>query len=250
MTHLTLEGVTVDIPIYGASDRNIKGSIMRAIKRRPDDTVWVRALEHIDLEVHRGERLGLIGPNGAGKTTLLRVMAGILEPSLGDVEVQGAVAAMFDLGLGIEAEATGVENILVRGMLLGHSRKEMRERVEAIAEFSGLGDRIAHPVRTYSTGMRARLAFSIVTAIHPEILLIDEGIGTADAAFTAKAEARLGEFVDRAGIVILASHADGLLRKFCTQGVVIERGRLLFHAGIEEALAFYQTMLQQPEAAT
>lgn len=238
---VTLTDVSLDIPIYALSSRNIKGSVMRLIRRTEEpDTAWIRALDGVNLSLKDGDRIGLIGPNGAGKTTLLRVMSGILTPTVGSVAIQGEVAAMFDLGLGMSIEATGRENILMRGMVLGHTRAEMKEMVDSIADFADIGDRINHPVRTYSSGMIARLSFSIATAIHPQILLLDEGIGMADAAFTNKARDRMNDFMRRAGILILASHSESLLRDFCDQAVVLDRGRVTFHGPVDEAMRHYK----------
>jgi len=241
MNRIDLTNVVIDVPIYGVTSRNAKGSFLRAVRRRMDsETVWIRALDEVTLSFNEGDRVGLIGANGAGKTTLLRVIAGILSPTAGHVEIVGDVAAMFDLGLGMNAEATGRENILTRGMLLGHSRSEMTGMVDSITEFADLGERINHPVRTYSSGMRARLAFAISTAIEPEILLLDEGIGMADAAFTLRARDRLEDFMRRAGMLIVASHSDHLLTEFCTKGVVMDRGRVAFSGPVDEALHHYR----------
>lgn len=240
MPEVILDAVSVDMPIYGVSARNLKGRVARLLKREAnDDTVWVSALSQVSLQLGTGQRLGLVGANGAGKTTLLRVIAGILEPATGTTQVTGSVAAMFDLGLGMDYEATGRENIYLRGLMLGHSRDEMAQKVDAIVDFAGLGGRTDHPVRTYSSGMTARLAFSIATSIDPEILLIDEGIGMADAEFTHRAEERLTKFVDRAGIVVLASHSEALIQQFCNQALVLDRGRVVFAGTPADALAFY-----------
>jgi len=240
MASIMLSDVTVDIPIFGVSSRNAKGTLLRHLKRSVDyDTVWIRALDGVDLTLKDGDRIGLIGPNGAGKSTLLRVMGGILTPTAGYVQSSGDIATMFDLGLGMSYDATGRENIMIRGMLLGHSRDEMVSKAAEITEFADLGDRIDHPVRTYSSGMVARLSFSISTAIEPEILLLDEGIGTADAQFTARAKERLNEFMLRAGILVLASHSDAMLEEFCDQALVLDRGRVTFLGPVGAALRHY-----------
>ena len=245
MSSIVLSDVTVDVPIYGVSSRNAKGTLLRAVCRRVDsETVWIRALESVSLTLNDGDRLGLIGANGAGKTTLLRVIAGILSPTAGHVSIDGEVAAMFDLNLGMSFDATGRENIISRGMVLGHSRAEMADMIESITEFADLGDRINHPVRTYSSGMVARLSFSSATAIQPEILLLDEGIGMADAAFTARAQARLHDFITRAGILVVASHSDQLLSQFCDRAIVLDRGRMTFVGPVANAVEHYQASFQ------
>jgi len=240
LASITLSDVTVDIPIFGVSSRNAKGTLLRHLKHSVDyDTVWIRALDGVDLNLKDGDRLGLIGPNGAGKSTLLRVMGGILTPTAGTVQSSGDIATMFDLGLGLSYDATGRENIMIRGMLLGHSRAEMESKAAEIAAFADIGDRMDHPVRTYSSGMVARLSFSISTAIEPEILLLDEGIGTADAQFTERAKARLNQFMLRAGILVLASHSEALLQEFCDQALVLDRGRVTFLGPVESAFRHY-----------
>jgi len=240
MAFIELTDVTVDIPIFGVGSRNVKGTVMRSLRRSEEsDTVWIRALDRISLRVADGDRVGLMGANGAGKSTLLRVLAGILIPTAGCYESQGEVASMFDLGLGMNYDATGRENIITRGMVMGLSRKEMQERVDTIAEFADLGERLDHPVRTYSSGMSARLSFSISTAIEPEILLLDEGIGTADKQFTDRASGRLEEFMRSAGILVVASHSTELLEQFCSTALVLERGRIAYHGPVREAVHYY-----------
>lgn len=246
---IRLDHVTVDIPIYGVAAMNLKGRVSAAVRRSGNtDVRWVRALDNVSLDLAEGQRLGLIGANGAGKSTLLRVMAGILEPAVGSVSVTGSMATMFDLGLGLDHEATGRENVILRGLALGYSRAEMASKVDSILEFSGLGDRGGDPLRTYSSGMSARLSFSIATSIEPDILLMDEGIGFADAEFTHRAQARLNEFMGSARIVVLASHSPSLLKEFCDSAVVLQRGAMKFLGPIDEALEFHRQMSAPPTA--
>lgn len=234
---LDLDDVTVDIPILGSREQNLKGLLSRWVMRQPYHVESIRALDRVDLRLREGSRLALVGSNGAGKSTLLRVMAGVLTPTRGTVRTRGRVGALLDANLGMNPEATGFDNIYLRGMFLGETRQRMVDRVDEIAEFSGLGDRLRHPLYTYSAGMRTRLAFSIATSIDPEILLIDEGIATADAEFTRRATARMHEFMRRAGILVLASHSDSLVRAFCDEAVVLDRGRVKAHGPVESVLA-------------
>src|SRR5262249_11458187 len=152
--------------------------------------VIVQALDNVSIGIEHGARLGIVGPNGAGKTTLLRVLAGIYEPTAGSASIEGRVVPLFDVALGMDPESTGFENIKLRGLFLGMTPQQIRARTEEIAEFTELGSFLDMPLRTYSAGMQARLAFAVSTCIEPEILLLDEGIGTGDAAFIEKAKKR------------------------------------------------------------
>ena len=183
--------------------------------------------------------VGLIGANGSGKTTLLRVLAGVYQPTLGRVRRRGRVTSLFDISHGVDPGVTGYENIVVRGMFLGLTPAEVRERIDEIAAFTELGDYLAMPVHTYSTGMMLRLAFAVCTCIEPEILLMDEWVGVGDAAFVEKAERRLEEFVDCASILILASHIPALLERTCTRGVLLDAGRVRAFGSIGEVLREY-----------
>jgi ABC-2 type transport system ATP-binding protein len=226
MAHIELKNVTVDLPIYGAHNMNLKGRVANFLARRDTEVEIIRALNDVSLSVKDGDRIGIVGPNGAGKTTLLRVMAGILKPSQGEVTIQGSVVSMIDQGLGMDSQCSGIENIFRRGIFLNQSTQQMQGRVDDIVEFSGLGDRIRHPLYTYSSGMRARLAFSIATSIEPEILIIDEGIGTADSEFTQKASQKLEEFLSNSGILLIASHSKEIIQRFTGKTIDIDKGHV------------------------
>lgn len=226
MAHIELKNVTVDLPIYGAHNMNLKGRVANFLARRETEIQIIRALHDVSLSIKDGDRIGIVGPNGAGKTTLLRVMAGILKPSQGEVTIQGSVVSMIDQGLGMDPQCSGIENIFRRGIFLNQSTQQMLGRVDDIVEFSGLGDRIRHPLYTYSSGMRARLAFSIATSVLPEILIIDEGIGAADAEFSERAALRLDAFLKNAGILLLASHSNQMIESWCNKKLGIDRGEL------------------------
>lgn len=242
---LRLDAVTVDFPIYSLGARSLKNTLLHRssggnIGRDAANRPCVRALDGVTLEINQNDRVGLVGRNGAGKTTLLRVLAGAYEPTAGQVWRQGRAASLLNLSLGIDSEATGYENIVARGLFLGLKPAQMRERIGEIEAFTELGDYLAMPVHTYSAGMRLRLAFAVSTCGDPEILLMDEWISAGDAAFVEKIRRRLDEFVDRAGILVLASHNPNLLKRVCTRGVLIEAGRVLASGPIEEVLAQYQ----------
>lgn len=215
MASIELKNVTVDLPIYGAHNMNLKGRVANFLARRETEVEIIRALNDVSLSIKDGDRIGIVGPNGAGKTTLLRVMAGILKPSQGEVTIQGSVVSMIDQGLGMDPQCSGIENIFRRGIFLNQSTQQMQSRVDDIVEFSGLGRRIRHPLYTYSSGMKARLAFSIATSVQPEILIIDEGIGAADEEFSVRASVRLDAFLKNAGILLLASHSKSLINAWC-----------------------------------
>jgi len=227
MAHINVKNVTVDLPIYGAHNMNLKGRVANFFARRETEIEVIRALNDISLSIKDGERVGIVGPNGSGKTTLLRVMAGILKPTQGRVEIQGTVVSMIDQGLGMDPQCTGLENIFRRGIFLNQSTQQMQNRLDEIIEFSGLGDRIRHPLYTYSSGMRARLAFSIATSVLPEILIIDEGIGAADEEFSERAAGRLDSFLQNAGILLLASHSNQLIESWCKKKVRLESGQMM-----------------------
>ena len=187
---------------------------------------FVQALDGVGFELKAGERLGLVGPNGAGKTTLLKVLYGIYEPSGGRVAIEGKVDALFNINIGFRREATGRRNIVLRGLINGWSEAEIEEKMEDIIAFSELGDFIDLPFKAYSQGMAARLAFSVATALDPEILLMDEWIGAGDASFQEKAKRRMDELAEKAGIIVLASHNESLIQSVCTKRLTLKGGRV------------------------
>ena len=242
---LQVESVTVDFPVYNAATRSLKNRLLHhgtggRISRGAGNHLCVRAIEDVSLAFEHGERIGLLGHNGAGKTTLLRVLAGAYEPTRGCVRRTGRTVSLLNLSLGIDPEATGYENIMTRGLFLGLMPEQVRERMEEIAEFTELGGYLAMPVHTYSAGMRLRLAFAVCTCFDTEILLMDEWLGVGDEAFVEKARRRLDEFVERAGILVLASQNATLLKRVCTRGVVLDAGRVKACGPIVDALHVYR----------
>lgn len=187
---------------------------------------FVTALDGVSFELEAGDRLGLVGANGAGKTTLLKVLYGIYEPTAGSLDIRGRVDALFNISIGFRQEATGRRNILLRGLINGWTEDQIAARTEEIIEFSELGEFIDMPFRSYSQGMAARLAFAIATTLDPEILLMDEWIGAGDAAFQLKAKQRMDELAEKAGIIVLASHSEELLKKTCNKRLELEKGRV------------------------
>lgn len=230
MVSIDTYNACVDFPIFDAKSRSMKkaflGAAGGAIGRNQDNVVVVEALKDINLHLREGDRIGLVGHNGAGKSTLLRLLSGIYEPTRGSADIRGRVAPVFDLGIGMDPEISGYENIVIRGLFLGQTRKQMKAKMEEIADFTELGEYLSMPLRTYSTGMRIRLALGVVTSIEPEILLLDEGIGAVDAAFMAKARDRLQALVERSGILVFSSHSNDFLAQLCNTALWVDHGQI------------------------
>lgn len=201
------------------------------------EKLW--ALTDIDLTVGPGERVGIVGANGAGKSTLLKVISGVLKPTRGKATAYGRVAPILELGTGFDLELTGIENIYLNALLLGRSRSEIEEKVEGIVEFSGLGDFIRSPIRNYSSGMMARLGFSIATAWVPRVLILDEILSVGDAAFRRQCEERITELYRQQTTVFLVSHDPSAIRASCDRCLWLEGGRLRADGPAEEVLAAY-----------
>jgi lipopolysaccharide transport system ATP-binding protein len=244
MTSIILTGASVEFPVFNAASRSLKNRVLNvatggAIDRRGDGHVIVRGLEDVNFSLKEGDRVGLVGHNGAGKTTLLRVLSGIYRPTRGSAEIQGQCVSLINIALGIDPEATGRDNIRLRAAMMGMRPDELRERYDEIAEFTGLGDFLDMPFRTYSSGMQLRLAFSTSTAICPEILVMDEWLSTGDEDFKHKADKRLREIVDNTKILILASHSRELLQNNCNRILWMEHGRVRMDGSTEEVLPAY-----------
>ncbi|WP_235928210.1 ABC transporter ATP-binding protein [Goekera deserti] len=240
---ISTKDACVEFPIFDAKSRSLKKTVMGLVGGNiggEGKVPIIEALRDISVDLGHGARVGLVGHNGAGKSTLLRLMSGIYEPTRGTAEINGRVAPVFDLGVGMDPEISGLENIMVRGLFLGMTRKQMEERVDDIADFTELGDFLRMPLRTYSTGMRVRLALGVVTSIDPEILILDEGIGAVDAAFLEKSKLRLKELVERSGLLVFASHSDEFLRELCDTAIWMEHGQIKAHGEIEEVLRAYK----------
>jgi len=249
MPLLALDHVHVDFPLYTARGRSLKnralallGSKIRQKIEEHNQIITVQSLRDISVTLRDGDRLGLVGRNGAGKSTLLRVMSGIYEPVRGHISIEGSIASITDMSMGMDLEATGYENIVLRGVFLGQSHAEARARIPEIAEWTELGDALARPVRTYSTGMQVRLAFAVSTTIRPDILILDEMIGAGDAHFIEKARARLNELVSATSIMVLASHSDAILRQFCNRAMLMHEGNVLLSGSVDEVLEAYQKL--------
>jgi lipopolysaccharide transport system ATP-binding protein len=191
------------------------------------------------LELKDGDRVGLVGHNGAGKSTLLRVLSGVFVPTSGNASIQGSVGSLIDMSLGINPEASGRENIFLRGALLGFSKGEMKEKFHEVLDFSELGEFIEMPLRTYSSGMQLRLAFAVSTIVRPEILLMDEWLSVGDEGFKAKASERLSRVVDASKILVLASHSRELLEKVTNRIIWLEHGAIRMQGSTQDITPLY-----------
>jgi homopolymeric O-antigen transport system ATP-binding protein len=248
MAFLRLRNLSVEFPMYQGSSRSLKKLLVATttygnLARDATDRINVHALNDLTLDIEDGDRVALIGGNGAGKTTLLRVLAGIYYPTRGQVHSQGRISALLDVAVGLNPDATGRENIILRGMYMDIHPREMRARMDEIAEFTELGPYLDMPARTYSAGMMVRLGFAVSTCIPPEILLMDEWLSAGDARFLDKAQRRMEQFVHRSSILVLASHSQELLRKWCNRGLLLQQGRITKSGPINEVIATYMDTL-------
>jgi lipopolysaccharide transport system ATP-binding protein len=217
MAHIKLHEVSVEIPIYSNHNRSIKNSFLKKFTKDKILPRSVKALKNVTLNLKDGDRLGVMGANGSGKTTLLRTLAGVYQPTSGAIEVKGRIASLIDISLGMDSEATGYENIRMRGIMMGLSLKQIKLMEDEIANFSGLGDFLHMPIRTYSSGMHMRLGFAVSTAIEADIILMDEWLSVGDSEFILKAEKRLENFIKSSSILVIASHSKKLIDKITTK---------------------------------
>ncbi len=231
MARLCLDHVTVHLPVLGVRGQSLKHKLLATATGgrigRESGVAVVQALNDIHFDLRDGDRLGITGHNGAGKTTLLRVLSGAFPPTAGTRIVQGKIACLIDPALGIEPEATGFENILLRGTIMGLRRAQIRAMRDDIADFSGLGDYMAMPVRTYSSGMKMRLAFSITTSVPADILLMDEWLSVGDSEFRPRAEQRMREMAAKSGILVVATHSKDLVARECTRNITLQKGSVI-----------------------
>jgi lipopolysaccharide transport system ATP-binding protein len=231
MARIDVSGISVDFPLYHGNARSLKKTVLAVASGRLGEDrqrrVVVRALRDITFSLRPGDRLGLVGGNGAGKTTLLRTLAGIYEPVVGKVRVEGSMVALLDPTLGMNLELTGRENIMLRGLYNGFSKPEIRRLEEDVQDFAELAEFLDLPVRFYSSGMVVRLGFALATAIRPQVLLMDEWILAGDAVFMEKARARLEDMVRGADILVLSSHAPTVIIDWCTRVLRLDRGHVV-----------------------
>ncbi|MBO1026940.1 ABC transporter ATP-binding protein [Ochrobactrum sp. SD129] len=244
MSVIKLQNVSVEFPIYNSSSRSLKNRVLSIatggkIERRTDRLVIVRGLDNVSLTFRDGDRVGLIGHNGSGKTTLLRVLSGIYTPTHGSAVIDGHCVSLININLGIDPDATGRENIRLRSAMMGMPPEEIAEKFDQIADFSGLGEFLDVPFRTYSSGMQLRLAFATSTAVRPEILIMDEWLSTGDEDFKDRANTRMRELVDSTKILVLASHSKELMEKNCNRVIWLEHGRVKMDGTPADILPVY-----------
>lgn len=233
MTVIQAHDLVVEFPVYGmTSHRSFKKSLLNVatggiLAKDAGNRVVVRALDNLNFKFDEGDRVGLIGHNGSGKTTLLQVLAGIYEPASGILEVKGHVTSMLGITLGMDAEVTGLENIYLRGRLMGLPRAKVDAIVDDVADFAGIGDYLDLPLRTYSSGMAMRLAFSVATSVDADIILMDEWLSVGDADFVEKAKSRLTQMMERARLVVIASHNHALIKDQCNKVIELQHGKIV-----------------------
>ncbi len=247
MALMDLQNVSISLPIYNSRGRGLKHEILRRtvgsnLQHPQDQNITiVRALSDVTLRIKDGDRVGVVGRNGAGKTTLLRVLSRIYPPTAGKIRIVGTVSSMTDLSVGMSPEATGYENIVMRGIMLGLTHKQATDLIPDVEEFTELGEYLELPIRTYSAGMMLRLSFAISTAVKPEIIILDEMISVGDAAFITKARARITNLIQNASILVLATHDDNLLQEFCQTAIWMNYGHVASMGDTETVLAHYHS---------
>lgn len=242
MTVISAVKLTIEFPMFDVASTSLRTSLISRVVRgkpQPIHEKKVRALDEVTFSVDKGETVGLLGRNGSGKSTLLRTLAGVYSPVSGSVTVAGERTAIIDLVNGMDVNATGYDNIVLRGLALGMSLSEIRSARAEICEFSGLDTALRRPIRTYSSGMLLRLAFAVSTAVPRDVVLIDEVVGAGDSLFITRAAERLTRYIQASGTLVLASHSDQALRQFCERGIVLMGGHLVFDGPIEDAIRLY-----------
>lgn len=245
MSFIICENLVLQYPIFDIDARSFKKNLVNLatgglINKDSQSKITVNALNNISFALKKGDRLGLIGHNGAGKSTLLRTLSGVYHPSQGNIEIDGKIASLINVSVGMEPHLTGYENIRMRGLLLGLSKEKIEVLRKNVEEFTELGDFLSMPIKTYSNGMAIRLAFALSTFIEADILLIDEVIGAGDASFMDKAQKRLEEIINNSNILILSTHANDIIRKFCNLGLWLEKGSIKMFGKVEDVLAAYE----------
>lgn len=234
-----LKNVSVLFNLNKEKIDNIKEYFIKLVTRKLHFTeFW--ALTDVSFAVKKGERIGILGYNGAGKSTLLKVIAGVLKPTKGSVEVHGVIAPLLELGAGFDQNYSGKENIFLYGATMGYPRKYIEERYDEIVKFSELGDFIDVPVKNYSSGMKARLGFSIATAVEPEVLILDEVLSVGDAAFKKKSEAKVKSMFDKGVTVLFVSHNTAQVRRLCNTAIILDKGKVVAYGEANEVCDIYQ----------
>ena len=240
MACVEVENLSLTYPIYGSNARSFKSTLLNVATGgrldKNNTVVFVEALKDVNFKLEPGDRLALIGHNGAGKSTLLKVLAKIYEPTKGRVNVQGRTNCLFDIMMGMDHELNAYENILMRGLILGLSRQEINRITPRIEEFAELGDFMKVPIKSYSAGMKVRLAFGIITSVSSEILLIDEIVNVGDAKFFEKAKNQMHDLIHQSEFMILSTHDTHIAKEFCNRALLLEKGIVKTICPIDEIL--------------
>jgi ABC-type polysaccharide/polyol phosphate transport system ATPase subunit len=238
---VSLSDVSVRYQLPTERISSLKEYAVRRMRGRKTVFREFLALTDINLTIMRGAAVALVGRNGAGKSTMLKLIARVLRPTTGRVVVSGHVAPLIELGAGMNPELTGRENIYINGAMLGFTEREMRAKVESIIEFAGLREFIDAPMRTYSSGMSARLGFAVATEVNPDILIVDEALSVGDEAFQKKCMERMREFRDRGITLFFVTHAVGTIGQLCPKAVLLEGGRIVYAGPTDEVVALYRS---------
>lgn len=237
---INIADVSLDYPLNNKGIGLLREIVTGRVKKK--STRLFRALEKISLDVKKGEVVGLMGANGSGKSTLLRVIAGIYAPDEGSVQVRGRVTLLAGIGTGFQLDLTGRENIMLTGSIYGYSKMEISKMEEEIIEFSGIGEFIDQPIRTYSAGMRARLGFAIVSNLEPDILLLDEVMSVGDTDFRQKSRNKIEQLIKGDATVVIVSHSKSIIKSMCDRVFAIEDGKIITDGSIETALEYYESL--------
>jgi ABC-2 type transport system ATP-binding protein len=236
---IEVENLGIKYNLRFSKKSTIRDQVQKTVKRDTGEKeFW--ALRNVDFKIASGESLAVIGPNGAGKSTLLQVLAGILMPSEGSILVRGRISSLLTLGAGFDQELSGRENIRLAGAFLGMSGREIEERLEGIVEYADIGEFIDVPIKTYSSGMRARLGFSIATSLDPDVLLLDEVLATGDQVFRAKSKARVLELVRGAKAIVLVTHDMEWVTEYCNRAMMLEKGRVVIEGDPAEVVRVHK----------
>ena len=242
-TAVEVKNVSVVFNLNKEKVDNVKEYIIKLLTRKLRFTEF-RALDNVSFTIEKGERLGVLGFNGAGKSTLLKTVAGVLKPTEGSVSVEGVIAPLLELGAGFDSNYTGKENIFLYGATMGYSRKYIEERYDEIVEFSELGDFINVPIKNYSSGMRARLGFSIATAVEPEVLILDEVLSVGDAKFKEKSEKKVKSMFAKGVTVLFVSHNTPQVRRLCDKAIILDHGKIIAYGEVNEVCDKYDELVK------
>jgi ABC-type polysaccharide/polyol phosphate transport system ATPase subunit len=242
-TVITVDNVGMEFNLSQEKVDNLKEYFIKLLKKELRfQSFW--ALRNVSLEIEKGDRVGLVGLNGAGKSTLLKLISGVMKPTQGQIKVKGRISPLLALGAGFDPSYTGRENVFLYGALLGHSKRFIESKFDEIVEFSEIGDFIDVPLKNYSSGMGARLAFSIATAVQPEILILDEVLSVGDAKFQEKSRQRMDSLMEGQVTILFVSHSTDQVRKICDKAIWLEKGKLISQGPVDEVCDVYEKFIQ------